>query len=199
TDLDRQVRLNVSKTIARPQFRELMFQAYYDPESNRTYRGNPLLSDSEFLNAEARFEWYYATEQRLSAAGFYKQIDSPIEAFTGFNENTPVTSFANAPQADLYGVELELQKYFDLGWLGAYDGGLLNAFLSQRRLVLIGNYTWTDSHTNVDSGDTVQVFGTSVQPASNYFRDGSQLTGQCDHLVNLQLGLERPDRLSQPT
>jgi len=199
TDLDRQVRLNVSKTIARPQFRELMFQAYYDPESNRTYRGNPLLSDSEFLNAEARFEWYYATEQRLSAAGFYKQIDSPIEAFTGFNENTPVTSFANAPQADLYGVELELQKYFDLGWLGAYDGGLLNAFLSQRRLVLIGNYTWTDSHINVDSGDTVQVFGTSVQPASNYFRDGSQLTGQSDHLVNLQLGLERPDRLSQLT
>ncbi|NBR18298.1 MAG: TonB-dependent receptor, partial [Gammaproteobacteria bacterium] len=32
-----QVRANASKTIARPQFRELMFQAYYDPESNRCW------------------------------------------------------------------------------------------------------------------------------------------------------------------
>lgn len=196
---DRQVRLNASKTIARPQFRELMFQAYYDPESNRTYRGNPLLTDSEFLNAEARFEWYYASEQRFSAAGFYKQIDRPIEAFTGFNENSPVTSFANAPQADLYGAELELQKYFNLDALLDGNGGPLGDFLSQRRLVLIGNYTWTDSRIRVGEGDTVQVFGTAVQPASNYFRDGSRLTGQSDHLVNLQLGLERRDRLSQAT
>ena len=196
---DRQVRLNASKTIARPQFRELMFQAFYDPESNRTFRGNPLLTDSEFLNAEARFEWYYASEQRFSAAGFFKQIDRPIEAFTGFNENTPVTSFANAPQADLYGAELELQKYFNLDALGSGTGGGLPEFLARRRVVLIGNYTWTDSRINVGAGDTVEVFGTAVQPASNYFRDGSQLTGQSDHLVNLQLGLERRDRLSQAT
>ena len=31
-----QVRLNASKTIARPQFRELMFQTFYDPENNRS-------------------------------------------------------------------------------------------------------------------------------------------------------------------
>src|SRR5690606_8158255 len=57
----------------------------------------------------------------------------------------------------------------------------------------------TDSQINVDAGDTVRVFGTSVQPASNFFVDGSQLTGQSDHLVNLQLGLEHPGRLSQQT
>ena len=69
--------------IARPQFRELMFQAYFDPESNRSYRGNPLLVDSEFTNAEARYEWYFAPEQRVSIAGFWKQIDRP-EAFRFF-------------------------------------------------------------------------------------------------------------------
>jgi hypothetical protein len=83
-----QVRLQRVATIARPQFRELMFQTYFDPESNRSYRGNPLLVDSEFTNAEARYEWYFAPEQRFSVAGFYKQIDRPIEAFTGFNDNT---------------------------------------------------------------------------------------------------------------
>jgi len=35
--------------------------------------------------------------------------------------------------------------------------------------------------------------------ASNFFRDGSALTGQSDHIVNLQLGLEDTDKLSQQT
>lgn len=188
-----QVRFNASKTIARPQFRELMFQVYFDPEANRQYRGNPLLTDSEFLNAEARYEWYFAPEQRFSIAAFYKDIEKPIEAFTGFNDNRPETSFANAPQAVLYGAELEVQKSFPLAeWFGG-------AFLSSRRAVVIGNYTYTDSEINVDAGDTVSVFGTTTQPASNFFVDGSQLTGQSDHLVNLQFGLESESGLSQQT
>ncbi len=188
-----QARFNASKTIARPQFRELMFQTYFDPESNRAYRGNPFLVDSEFFNAEARYEWYFAPEQRVSVAGFYKKIDSPIEAFTGFNDNTPVTSYANAPEATLYGAELEAQKYFPL------DAWFSNAFLAARRGVVIGNYTYTTSKIKVGANDTVAVFGTSVQPAANFFRDGSQLTGQSDHLVNVQFGLESTGRLSQQT
>jgi outer membrane receptor protein involved in Fe transport len=190
---DMQMRFNASKTIARPQFRELMFQSYFDPESNRRYRGNPLLVDSEFFNAEARFEWYFASEERASAAAFYKKIDRPIEAFTGFDDNTPVTSFANAPEATLYGAELELQKYF------ALDGLSERGFFASRRAVVIGNYTYTSSKITVGPNDTVSVYGTVTQPASNFFRDGSQLTGQSDHLVNLQLGLEQTGQLSQQT
>ena len=188
-----QVRANASKTIARPQFRELMFQAYYDPESNRAFRGNPLLIDSEFTNAELRYEWYFASDQRLSLAGFWKKIDKPIEAFTGFNDNNPVTSFANAPSASLYGVEFESQKYFDMDlWSEA-------PLFASRKAVLIGNYTWSKSRIKVGAGDTTSVFGTAVQPAGNFFRDGSQLTGQSEHLVNIQLGLEDSESLSQQT
>jgi outer membrane receptor protein involved in Fe transport len=46
-------RLSESKTIARPQFRELIFQNFYDTDSNRLFRGNPLLTDSQLYNAEA--------------------------------------------------------------------------------------------------------------------------------------------------
>jgi outer membrane receptor protein involved in Fe transport len=190
---DMQARFNASQTIARPQFRELMFQAYYDPESNRAYRGNPLLIDSEFKNAELRWEWYFARDQRLSAAGFWKEIDKPIEAFTGFNDNNPVTSFANAPEATLYGLELESQKYLFLSDMTE------RAFFASRRLVLIGNYTWSKSEISVKDGDTTDVFGTVTQPASNFFRDGAPLTGQSEHLVNLQIGLEDEDALSQQT
>lgn len=186
-----QVRLHGSKTIARPQFRELIFQLYYDPESDRLFRGNPLLQDSTLLNAEARFEWYFASEQRVSVAGFYKKIDNPIEAFTGFSDNQPQTSFANAPRAELYGAEFEVQKYFDL------SGG--SGFFANRRLVVIANYTYTKSEIKVGAGDTVAIFGTSVQPASNVFASGVPLTGQSDHIANLQIGFENPDSLSQQT
>jgi len=188
-----QFRANASKTIARPQFRELMFQAYYDPESNRAYRGNPLLVDSEFTNGELRWESYFARDQRLSAAGFWKQIDKPIEAFTGFNDNSPVTSFANAPSATLYGVELESQKYFDMDLWSDAD------LFASRKAVLIGNYTWSKSKIKVGAGDTTNVFGTVTQPAKNFFIDGTPLTGQPEHLVNVQLGMENSKTLSQQT
>jgi outer membrane receptor protein involved in Fe transport len=190
---DMQARFNVSKTIARPQFRELMLQAYYDPESNRAFIGNPLLVDSEFLNAEARWEWYLPGNQRVSIAGFWKDIDKPIEAFTSFSDNNPLTSFANAPAATLYGVELESQLYFDMDRVS--DSG----FFANRRAVVIGNYTWSESKIEFDSSDLVELFGTIPQSAANFFRKGAPLNGQSSHLANIQLGFEDAASLSQQT
>ncbi|BAK67946.1 TonB-dependent receptor-like protein [Sphingobium sp. SYK-6] len=184
---DMQVRANASKTIARPQFRELIFQQYYDPDSNVIYQGNPLLQDSELFNAEVRYEWYFAREQRFSLAGFYKKIDRPIEAFVSrLSGAVDLTGFANAPEASLYGAEVELQKYFPIA-----D--------TDHRLVTVLNYTYTQSELKVGEDETVEIYGVGSQPARNYFRDGAPLTGQSDHLVNLQLGFEDTSRLSQQT
>ncbi|MEW6574958.1 MAG: TonB-dependent receptor [Pseudomonadota bacterium] len=188
-----QLRISGSKTIARPQFRELIYQTFFDPDSNRQYRGNPLLTDSQLYNAEARYEWYFDRDQRLSVAGFFKKIDKPIEAYSSFNDNSVVTSFANAPQAKLYGAELEVQKYFDLSGLSE------SGFFSTRRLVAIANYTFSKSKISVKPGDPVAVFAASSTNASDFFRDGAPLTGQSDHLVNLQIGLEDTDSLSAQT
>ncbi|MFN3618824.1 TonB-dependent receptor domain-containing protein [Sphingorhabdus sp.] len=186
-------RLSGSKTIARPQFRELIFQNYYDTDSNRLFRGNPLLTDSQLYNAEARYEWYFDRDQRFTIAGFFKRINKPIESFSSFDDNSVVTSFANAPQADLYGVEIETQKFFDLSGLGE------KGFFSTRRAIVIANYTYTQSKLSVKAGDPVAVFNSSSTSALDFFTDGSPLTGQSDHLVNLQLGFEDTERLSQQT
>ena len=79
---------------------------------------------------------------------------------------------------------------------------LIRAASRQRRSKRTRSFssdTFTDSEITVGPADTVSVYGTAIQPASNFFRDGSQLTGQSDHLVNLQLGLEQTGRLSQQT
>lgn len=191
---DMQVRLHGSKTIARPQFRELAPQQYLDTETDRTFFGNQFLTDSELINAEARYEWYFARDQRFSLAGFFKEIDRPIEAVAFQQGGTFFTTFANAPSARLYGAEVELQHYVPLG-------EMLGGAFATRRGVLIANYTFSDSSIRVRDGDTTIPVGTAGQPvpAGNVFDDGTPLTGQSRHLVNLQLGLEDEERLSQQT
>ena len=183
-----QLRASASKTIARPQFRELIFQPFFDPDSNRSFRGNPLLIDSELTNAEARAEYYFRGEQRIAVAGFYKRIKNPIETFASFDDNTPVSSFVNAPLATLYGAEVEAVKHFSLG-----------DFYGPRRLVLSANYTFTKSSLKVAEGDPALVFGSPNNFATDYFTDGDPLTGQSDHIANLEIGFENENKLSQQT
>lgn len=192
---DMQFRLHASKTIARPQFRELAPQQYLDTETDRTFFGNQFLTDSELFNAEARYEYYFGPDQRVSLAGFYKKIDRPIEAVAFEQGGTFFTTFANAPEATLVGGEIEVQKYVPLDMVSSSD------FFASRRLVLIGNYTFTDSDIKVGPNDTTVPIGSGGMPvpATNLFADGSRLTGQSRHLANLQIGLENQDRLSQQT
>lgn len=193
---DMQFRVAASKTIARPQFRELALQIYQDPESDRQYFGNPFLKDSTLFNAEARYEWYFGEDQRISAAGFYKKIKNPIEAY-GFlaGGNTLQTSFINVPQAQLYGAEIEFQKYIPLAAISD------SAFFASRKLLLVGNYSFTQSKIKFGTGDTVtDSFGNTIL-ASNFFALGRArpLTGQSDHIANIQIGLEQDGGISQQT
>jgi TonB-dependent receptor len=191
---DMQIRLNASKTLARPQFRELAPQIYFDTESDRQFFGNPFLADSQLINAEARYEWYSGREERFSLAGFYKRIDSPIETISSLAGGGGLqTTFANAPQATIYGVEVEVQKYFPL------DTMLGDAF-ADYRLVTIGNYTYSKSELSVDDDDqTILNDNRGLRPANQLFTDGDPLTGQSKHLANLQLGIENTARLQQAT
>lgn len=189
---DMQLRLHGSKTIARPQFRELAPQLYQDFESDREFTGNPFLVDSELLNFEGRYEYYFGRGERLTIAGFYKEIDNPIEAAAFFAGGGQLrTGFANAPKAELYGAEIEFQKYLPLDTLGG-------DFFATRRLLLIGNYTYTSSKIKADDS---LVIGPDLQPvqANLLFRDGAPMVGQSDHLANLQIGIEDTETLSQAT
>ncbi|RKF23157.1 TonB-dependent receptor [Altericroceibacterium spongiae] len=186
-----QLRASASKTIARPQFRELLPVLYYDPETNRSYRGNPLLQDSELINAELRAEYYLGGGEKISLGGFFKKIDNPVETYIQFSANGINGNFANAPEAQLFGVEVEGVKYFDLYNMGG--------IFTSRRLFTIANYTFTDSKLKVGPDDVVVRYGYGETAASNVFTDGTPMTGQSDHLANLQFGMESTEKLSQQT
>jgi len=203
---DMQLRASAAKTISRPQFRELAPQQFRDPDSDRIFVGNINLRDSELYNLEARYEWFFGRDQRFTLAGFYKRIDNPIEQvgfYTGADDRLQ-TGFTYLPRATLYGGEAEVQKYVDLGFIGG-------AFAT-RRALFIANYTYTKSaivangacvpNPSASPDSTAAGLGgcqSQFGPASQLFRDGAPLTGQSDHLVNVQVGIEDRESLSQLT
>ena len=189
---DLQLRFAASKTIARPQFRELVEQTYFDPESNRRYRGNPFLQDSKLLNLEGRAEYYFGGPRKVSLAGFYKKIDNPIENFLISASGELLTSFANAPSAELYGAEVDFGYSWDLAdWGGSF-------FEAKQVLVLL-NYTYTQSSISVGPGDLAPIPGNTTQVASQLFDNGAPLVGQSDHIANLSVGIEDTDKVQQAT
>ncbi|MFB0612692.1 TonB-dependent receptor domain-containing protein [Aurantiacibacter poecillastricola] len=193
---DLQIRANGSRTLARPQFRELVQQRYFDPETNRQYAGNPFLTDSELTNAELRLEYYLGGQSSVSVAGFYKDISDPIEVYITPEVGSDFINYANAPGATLYGAEVDLQYSFDLFNLGG--------FFESKELIFLANYTYTNSEISVGPEDTIAIANSdgtvnNTELATNYFTDGDPLVGQSDHLVNLQVGIEDLDRLQQLT
>jgi len=182
-----QFRVGYSHTVARPQFRELAQSLFFDPDSDRSYRGNRYLMDSEFRNYDARYEYYLGRNQFLTLAGFYKKIKNPIEEIQ-FETSTFVfdTTFINSPEAQLFGGEFEYRTRF--------DSPVSNPWFERREWLFSVNYTYTNSEIKVQDGDTViNPFSGVAQDAALFGLDGAPLQGTPEHIVNTQFGWEGED------
>lgn len=183
---DMQVRLGYSQTIARPQFRELAFTPFLDPDSDLVYQGNPTLQDSEFRNYDARLEYYFGRNQFVTAGLFYKTIDKPIEEVI-FRTNRFEARFINAPEAVLFGTELEFRTQFEMPFEVP--------FLTAPEWLFSVNYTYTKSEVNAPAGTTVINPNTFLpSPSSEFGLDGSPLQGTPEHIANLQFGYQTDDQ-----
>lgn len=109
------VRLNYSRTVARPSFRELAAYYSYDPIINDFVEGNPLLKMSAIENFDARWEWFFRPGELVSASLFYKKLQDAIERGNVKQEGDVITFFNN--DAILYGIEFEGRK--SLGFMGS--------------------------------------------------------------------------------
>lgn len=126
------VRVSGSRTLARPEYRELADVTTRDVIGGLFLRGNPNLVRTQVTNADVRWEWYPHPGEILSVAAFAKRFEDPIErVFQAQTSGTSVIYFANAESAENYGLELEARK--GLGFLG----GALAPFTGFVNLTLV--------------------------------------------------------------
>jgi outer membrane receptor protein involved in Fe transport len=156
-------RLGLSQTLARPQLRELSPALSTNYSGDLPVQGNPELTLTKITNADARIEYFPTLKEVLAFSFFYKRFKDPIEEIVG---GTGFLGFANAPKADLYGVELEGRKTLDI------LAPPLNDF------TLIANFTLVKSQ--VDLGDS-QLNATNAKRPLSY---------QSPYVVNLALDYE---------
>lgn len=153
------IRAAYSRTIARPEFRELAPFTYFDFVSNELVQGNTNLKRSLITNYDLRFEYYPAPKELLAVSIFYKKFINPIEQILlSSSAFEPIRSYENAKDARNYGFEVELRKSL------SFAGNLFDNFSFVSNLAIINSKIEL-----VDRG-----FQESVRP----------LQGQADFILN---------------
>jgi hypothetical protein len=109
---DLNIRLGASRTVARPEFRELAPFQFRDYVGGFSKQGYSELVSTKVWNADLRIEWFPRKAEVVAISGFFKQFTDPIEEVVGSSDN-PAASWANALGAYNGGFELEFRKALD--------------------------------------------------------------------------------------
>jgi hypothetical protein len=119
-------RLSASKTLARPEFREVANFAYYDFVRNAQILGNSKLEKSDIYNLDLKYEYYPKSGESISIGIFGKNFIKPIEQIVadGSVPSNLLLTFTNPNKATVYGIEFELRKKIN-NWLDFYTNSSL--------------------------------------------------------------------------
>ena len=171
---DMNVRASWSKTVSRPDFRELSPAVYPASRGLRATTGNPRLVETGVDSYDVRWEWFYTPTELVSLSGFYKTIDKPIEQATDVAGSAPQDTFRQNKDGKLAGCEFEGRK--NLGFVSPY----------LQYVNVLTNVTYV--HSDV----TAFTFDPFVSPDSHDTRK-RKLQGQSDYVVNAALEYAHPD------
>lgn len=157
------IRLTATRTVARPQLRELAPFVFTDFFGAREILGNPDLDRTRILNFDARYEIFPRVGEVLALSVFHKRFDKPIEQVI-LPTSRGVISYQNARGAVNTGIEVEGRKSLDLFWNRLKEFSLL------------ANLTVVYSRVDLD---TTQV---GIQTSTS-----RPLAGQSPYVLNLAL------------
>ena len=104
---NQQLRLAASRTLARPEYRELAPITYREVLGGEQVIGNSELERTLITNLDARWEWYPSPGEVFSVGLFAKRFDQPIEERYLARSGTDTRTFQNAASAENEGIELE--------------------------------------------------------------------------------------------
>jgi hypothetical protein len=183
------LRFSASRTVSRPEFREVANFAYFDFVRNAQLKGNVDLERSQNTNLDLRFETYPTAGEIISASVFYKHFDKPIEQVV-LNGSTPsnlILSYTNPNSAQSFGVEMELRK--KLGFIS--ESSILENFLFYVNAAYIKSEVEFNENSNPHDpdrplqGQSPYLINTGLQysSASNKF-NASLLYNRIGHRIS---------------
>jgi TonB-dependent receptor len=160
------LRAAYTRTLARPNYYDLVPYQIVFQEDGDISRGNPALRPTTSHNFDILMERYLPTVGIVSGGVFYKNLHDYIYPFrtpeSAFGDTYQVTQPRNGDSASLWGVEVAVQNQFR-SLPAPFDG-----------LGIYANYTWTDSSAR---------FPERTADAT--------LPGQSTHVGNLAISYEK--------
>ncbi|HYZ82845.1 MAG TPA: TonB-dependent receptor, partial [Bryobacteraceae bacterium] len=161
------LRFGYSRTVSRPDFRELSPFEFTNVVGGYSTVGNPNLVRSTIDNFDARWEWFLGGNQVIAASYFFKRFQDPIEVSIQATADIR-QSFLNADSANNQGVELEFRKTL----------GFIQPWLSQ--FAVSSNFTFVSSDVTLPKGELLLT--SKSRP----------LVGQSRYIYNIQGEWVRP-------
>lgn len=163
------LRTAYSRTLARPDFRELAPFEFTDFIGGRAVSGNPSLQRSSIDNFDVRYETFPRLGELIAVSAFYKKFHDPIEQIIRPTAQLSVT-YQNAKAATNYGVELEFRRRLD-----AFNPSLEPFSINV-------NLTLVKSEIDIEPGVGVQT------------SDSRALQGQSPYVINTTLGYDNAEK-----
>lgn len=167
------LRASASRTLARPQLRELAPFSFADYAGGYLVLGNPDLDITRITNLDLRYEWFRTPQSVFAVSAFFKDFEDPIEDAVLPGTELKKT-WVNANGGTNFGLELEMRTPLDVLAEPLAD------------LSLNGNLTLVRSQ--MQSGGTIDVYfeGTGSSQLALEPRDRA-LQGQSPYVVNVGL------------
>jgi hypothetical protein len=160
------VRLSYSKTLNRPEYRELANFGFPDYLSGFFVAGDSTLKRASINNFDVRYEIFPGKAQLLSVSAFHKAITNPIE-FSTSSFYASEARYVQSKSATISGAEVEFRVLLSTLFARKNEKSLLNNF------TLSGNGTITKSSVAVgNESDSI-----SSRP----------LQGQSPYIINVAL------------
>ncbi len=169
------VRLNMSRTLARPNFRELAPYASEDFVDGRVYVGNANLIRSVIDNIDVRYEYFMTPGEIISAGIFFKRFNNPIEVVSNPKAQNDEFTWDNMNQAKVYGFEFDVRKK-------------LTPVNPLRNMYVGLNFTYVYSEVSIDSLELASIRATD--PGA---KDTRPMAGQSPYILNASVGYSNAD------
>ena len=162
------LRGSYSRTVSRPDFRELSPFDFTNVLGGFVTAGNPDLKRATIDNLDLRWEWFPGGNQLVAASVFAKRFTNPIE-MTIVPSNDLRETFVNAKSARNVGFELEFRRSLAL---------ISNRL---REVAFSSNFTFVDSSIEIQPEDATIITSQS-----------RPLLGQSRYIANASLQWQRP-------